>query len=65
MDHFLTFKRATIGPLFNFTAHTHIYIYLSLSFSLNPIPAYRVFGWNRNHVLSFYGSFKSFRSIQK
>ena len=31
MDHFLTLKRAKIGPLFNFTAYIYIYIYHSLS----------------------------------
>ena len=28
MDHFLTLKRAKIGPLFNFTAYIYIYIYM-------------------------------------
>ena len=28
LDHFLTLKRARIGPLFNFTAFTYIYIYM-------------------------------------
>ena len=27
LDHFLTLKRAKIGPLFNFTAYIYIYIY--------------------------------------
>ena len=29
LDHFLTFKRAKIGPLFNFTAHIYIYACIS------------------------------------
>ena len=28
MDHFLTLKRAKIGPLFNFTADMYIYLYI-------------------------------------
>ena len=28
MDHFLTLKRANVGPLFNFTAHIYIYTYI-------------------------------------
>ena len=28
MDHFLTLKRAKIGPLFNFTAYIYVCIYI-------------------------------------
>ena len=30
LDHFLTLKRAKIGPAFNFTAYIYIYIYIAL-----------------------------------
>ena len=35
MDQFLTFKRAKLGPVFNFTAYMYIYIYIYVA--LTPL----------------------------
>ena len=30
MDQFLTYKKANLGPIFNFTAYAYIYIYIGI-----------------------------------
>ena len=61
MDQFLTYKKAKIGPVFNFTAH--IYIYNAI-YAFRPICCL-LFIANTTHFANFGGKRRRFKDNQK